>query len=78
MSFSRFESAGNWLTWLCLGLVEGFSNTGLLIELYGIPVGLSCRHKKLSGYSMNNNGTELEQVVHTHDIVPERLAERIW
>ena len=31
-------------------------------------------------YSMNSNGTELEQVVHTltSNIVEERLAERVW
>ena len=31
---------------------------------------------------MNVNGTELEQLIHTHrhisNVVPERLAERIW
>ena len=31
-------------------------------------------------YSMNSNGTELEQVVHTltSNIVEERVAERVW
>ena len=29
-------------------------------------------------YIMDNNGTELELVVHTSNIVPERLDDRVW
>ena len=41
--------------------------------VHNIPDGFLCQHQKVIRYSMNSNGTELEQVVHTH-----RTSSSCW